>query len=973
MNKKNKNAKPSYEELEKNINELKEEASLRKKTEEELLKSKERYKNLYNNAEVALFRTRISDGKILEANELCAELAGFDNLDEFLNEWIVSEHYDDPADRDRMIKEIMEKGEVKNFEALGRVRNGKPMWLSYSARVYPEEGYLEGAFYDITDRKKAEEIVNIQREIAIALNSAASLKEGLTVCLDKAIEISDMDSGGIYLFDKKTGDMKLFIHKGLSPGFVETISKFSYDSENIKLILAGEPAYPIYEKVSVYHGTSEREEGLKGIAILPIKNNNKIIACLNLASHTLDEVPTACRTGLETIASQMKNAIIRLQTETALKESESKYSKAFMSNASLMSISTLEEGRFLEVNDEFLETLGYNRDELIGNTAIELGLFADKRQRKTISDIAKKTGNVKNYEIIIRKKSGELRFGLFSANVMEFEGQTCWFTVVQDITERVQTKIFMHAQHELGITMSRVSEIEDALAYVIEAATVHIGLDRGCIYLRDPETGSFDLAYSKNFSSKFIKSNKSIVSDLDWEYILKYKNPIYRTSENISLTLRKEGIITIAMIPVLNQNEVIAFMAIASDTIEDIPKPVKDFLESIGSQVGGAISRIMAEEALRKEKEKVQKYINVAGVMFVALNSRQEVTLINPRGCEMLEHTEEEIIGKNWFDNFLPEGYREKSKNIFNQLISGNIELIEYSESMIITSQGTERIVAWHNTVLKDGDGNTIGTLSSGEDITQRKQAEEQIKNHNTLLQDAIKKREQELEQLMAKHLRIEKLATIGQVYANIAHEIRNPLGAIKQSVFFINRKLKEVPDKIKEHLELIDNELVKTNNVISNMLNTLDTQKADSEIIGLYSIITEAASRCRINQGITLNIDISPEKYQVKVNALQLQQVFINLITNSIQSITEKGTINIGAKKMPKEKKYIVIIKDNGCGIKKDVLEKVFNPLFTTKDDGTGLGLGICKQIIEGHGGELDLQSRPGEGTIVNIVLPIP
>ncbi|MFC2028135.1 PAS domain-containing protein, partial [Chloroflexota bacterium] len=132
-----------------------------------------------------------------------------------------------------------------------------------------------------------------------------------------------------------------------------------------------------------------------------------------------------------------------------------------------------------------------------------------------------------------------------------------------------------------------------------------------------------------------------------------------------------------------------------------------------------------AEEALQNERDRAQQYLDVAGVMFVAVNKQGEVELVNRKGCDILGYDAAEIIGKNWFQNFLPESIRDQVHNVFIQLMSGDIEPVEYFENPILTKTGKEKFIAWHNTILKDDTGLIIGTLSSGEDITERKQVEE--------------------------------------------------------------------------------------------------------------------------------------------------------------------------------------------------------------------------------------------------------
>ena len=134
------------------------------------------------------------------------------------------------------------------------------------------------------------------------------------------------------------------------------------------------------------------------------------------------------------------------------------------------------------------------------------------------------------------------------------------------------------------------------------------------------------------------------------------------------------------------------------------------------------------EQLLQKEKDKAQKYLDVAGVMLVAIDSEQRVGLINKKGCEILGYKEEEILAKNWFDNFLPERIRDEVKAVFEKNVQAETQAPEYYENPILTKDGQERLISWHNTILRDEKGDVIATLSSGEDITERRKSEEALR-----------------------------------------------------------------------------------------------------------------------------------------------------------------------------------------------------------------------------------------------------
>ena len=151
------------------------------------------------------------------------------------------------------------------------------------------------------------------------------------------------------------------------------------------------------------------------------------------------------------------------------------------------------------------------------------------------------------------------------------------------------------------------------------------------------------------------------------------------------------------------------------------------------------------EEALRLENDLVEMYLDIAGVIFVVLEADQRVFRVNKKGCEILGHTKEEIIGKNWFDAFLPAWDRDRVKAGFVKLIAGETEPIEYFENPVLSRNGEERIIAWHNTVLRNEEGHIIATLSSGEDITERKRAVEALQAAHEELESRVRERTVEL------------------------------------------------------------------------------------------------------------------------------------------------------------------------------------------------------------------------------------
>ena len=161
---------------------------------------------------------------------------------------------------------------------------------------------------------------------------------------------------------------------------------------------------------------------------------------------------------------------------------------------------------------------------------------------------------------------------------------------------------------------------------------------------------------------------------------------------------------------------------------EDLIAEIINLHRRIATLEKARVDSITMEEILRRERDMAKKYLDIAGVMVLIIDSQKKITMINKKGCELLGYEEEEIKGKNWFDNFLPEKLKKNVTAVFEKLMAGEIEPVEYYENPVLTKDGGEKMIAWHNTVLKNEKGEIVAILTSGTDITDRKKVDEEMK-----------------------------------------------------------------------------------------------------------------------------------------------------------------------------------------------------------------------------------------------------
>jgi signal transduction histidine kinase len=246
----------------------------------------------------------------------------------------------------------------------------------------------------------------------------------------------------------------------------------------------------------------------------------------------------------------------------------------------------------------------------------------------------------------------------------------------------------------------------------------------------------------------------------------------------------------------------------------------------------------------------------------------------------------------------------------------------------------------------------------------------EELGVRNTELQAANDKLLETQEQL----IRSEKLAAIGQLASGVGHELRNPLGAIKNANFYIRRRalntdLPTTEPKVMEFLKIIDEEVNSANKVITDLLGFSRVRKPEASPAHIAGIIEDALRYTPMPEKVTLVKEINNNLPMVMVDGEQIKQVFVNIILNALQAMPEGGQLELRAR--DKGRFVEVAFTDTGSGIPDDIRSKIFDPLFTTKAKGVGLGLSVCKTIMEHHQGEIRVESQVGQGTTFTISLP--
>lgn len=260
-------------------------------------------------------------------------------------------------------------------------------------------------------------------------------------------------------------------------------------------------------------------------------------------------------------------------------------------------------------------------------------------------------------------------------------------------------------------------------------------------------------------------------------------------------------------------------------------------------------------------------------------------------------------------------------------------------------------------------------------DLTQHEQADAALKEAQArLLQQQERERqtiEGELEKTRVTLVRQTRLAALGQLLGSITHELRNPLALIRNATYLLRRRLSLTDERASEYLNMIESEVDASNRMIQDLQSLSRGRVPDKELIDLAQHIEEAQLRARVPPTVACRVVLRPDPFEIFADAGQLRQVLVNLLTNACQAMRQRGGLTIQANRV--NGWDLVTISDTGPGVPEDLRRSIFEPLFTTKPNGFGLGLTICRHIVEQHGGSIELLESGREGAAFEIRLPRP
>lgn len=657
---------------------------------------------------------------------------------------------------------------------------------------------------------------------------------------------------------------------------------------------------------------------------------------------------------------------------TALKLSEEKFQAVFHNSPALMAISRVDSGAIIDVNKQFLNTLGYTKKEILGSTSKELDLFYNYEQRNKALEIFAKEGRLENFEVIVKTKSGDLLNCFFF--IEKFRVQTYEFilTAATNITplRKAESKVnYLYEQQKLLADISQLfnshTNIELVLNDVLRLIGEHTKVSR--VYIcEDDQDG---VASNNTFEwcnygiSPQIKNLQGVPynSIPSWKHILIEKGRIFSTNiselpQDIIDYLKPQEIKSTLVYPIYVENTFYGFIGFDECVINRIwTDEEMDLLRAVSGNISMAFERRQVINKLENSELRLRLAISGANEGLWDWNNETGQVYFSDIWLSMLgyEPGDLEPHVSSWEKLVHPEDMPMVIEAL-NRHLNG---ITPYYETVhrVKTKDGSWKWILDRGMVVsRNSKFQPIRTAGTHIDVTRQKETENQLQ---------------------------ELIRTKDKLFSIIAHDLRGPIGNLLPILEMLESD-EESDIKIKDVLmEGLKKGIKSTYGLLENLLNWSLSQTNEISINPKYFMINNVirdniellASGANSKEiHILFHFD---EVLSVFADENSISLVIRNLLSNAIKYTPNQGTIEVIANK---QDFYIEVeISDNGVGMKKEVVDNLFisnafiSTMGTNNEKGSGLGLMLCKEFVERNGGQIRVVSTPGKGSKFSFTVP--
>lgn len=635
----------------------------------------------------------------------------------------------------------------------------------------------------------------------------------------------------------------------------------------------------------------------------------------------------------------------RAHAQAALRASEQTFYTAFNHSPLALTVTSLEDGRLIDVNEGFVRLSGYSRDEAVGRTPDELGLWMDPEQRVARFARLQAGQTVPDIETVFRIKGGEERIGVIGSARVEIDGRACVLSSVLDITERKQAE---QALREREAEARRLLQLNQTLTANMGEGMYAVDTHGRVTYLNSEAERLFGWKCEELLGRRM-------------HDVTHYKHPDgspFPIEECAGFNVLHEGRVLKGFEDTFIRRDGSFFPVSYSSS------PLRD---EDGRIIGLVVvfqditERKRAEQALRASEERYRAIVESQAEMICRFRTDGTILFVNSAYARARDTTPEALVGVNFWEFVDPED-RSRVRELLARLRPGAPEV--RIENRFETAEGV-RWTLWTNRGLAfDGDGRATEVQSAGIDITDRKRAEEKLLESEAHLR-------------RASQMKDEFLATL-------SHELRTPLNAVLGWAHMLRTGTLR-PDVAQRAFESLERNARAQAQLVDDLLDVsrivAGKMQVKSDPVDLATVVAAAVDTVRpaaASKRVALHVSADPGS-QIVVNgdADRLRQIVWNLLSNAVKFTPEEGHVHIALRTV--DGRAEIVVRDTGVGIEPEFLPFVFDRFrqadgtTTRRHTGLGLGLAIVRHLTEAHGGSAAAESDgPNTGAAFTVRLPL-
>ncbi|MDR3390707.1 MAG: PAS domain S-box protein [Sulfuriferula sp.] len=606
------------------------------------------------------------------------------------------------------------------------------------------------------------------------------------------------------------------------------------------------------------------------------------------------------------------------------------------------------QGIYTYVSPQCRTVLGYEPEEIIGKTPFDFMPQPEaERLLPVFMEIAQSQQPFSRLENINIRKDGR-QIVLETSGVPIFDQNKAfrgYRGMDRDISERKLAETALRKQQELT---SQIIETIPIRVFWKDRDLQYLGCNT--LFAKDAGLSSPDELIGKNDFDMTWKNQAELYRADDLQVMnsgipkLSY-DELQTTPDGGSIWLRT------SKVPLRNSaHETIGMLGIYED-ITEYKKMELHLLES---------------------EERFRRVVDTARDAIISINGEtDEITAWNPAAETIFGYSREEAVGQLLHDFLMPARFREAAhRGLTAFALSGEGAAVGTTQELVAVRKNGDEFPIELSLSAMQVNGKWFAT-GIARDITDRKLIDDKIRKLNEELEIKVEERTRQLLDAQEELVRKEKLAVLGQVAGSVGHELRNPLGVMSNAVYFLQTVLPDADDTTREYLGIIKNEIGVADRIVGDLLDSVRTKPPQPQIIAAANLIDQVLRKCDVPANVVIRQDIPDMLPALRVDPMQVGQVLRNLISNGIEAMQDGGELTIRASADPAAQTLVISVQDTGVGMTPEQLSRLFQPLFTTKPKGIGLGLVVVKNLTQSNGGKVEVASEPGRGTTFTVTLP--